>query len=309
MSEADMKLREEGGLLELVNSINKMSFLTPKEISTVSAQNQKNSENSSSVSKAAKGTIEWTDKRQGIVLAEKTQSGGILLGITAKAAGFVIGPHGSSIRDICMKSNVWSTSWLAHFNLSEDDTQPALPLRMIIIEGLFGAIQLTVSIIQKAVERYTALVQGTVPDLMQKVSSEQIIDGIKFEYKPPPLTEMSKAVRTTRMDSNKRKMLASKSSGKFSSACSDSSYSPEVSMDGYTPRTRYSPTQMVGTTPYPPYYAPYQTPYLVYQSPRQGVPQESPYWIVEYPSFPSAEYVQDVRNVENMYPTSPYMYY
>eukprot|EP01023_Acetabularia_acetabulum_P027492 TRINITY_DN2601_c0_g2_i1.p1 TRINITY_DN2601_c0_g2~~TRINITY_DN2601_c0_g2_i1.p1 ORF type:complete len:316 (+),score=27.00 TRINITY_DN2601_c0_g2_i1:117-1064(+) len=312
----DMNKKEDGSLMELVHSVNKQSFLTAQEIQQIVSQNNLNPRNQSNACKGcSKESILWTDKRQGIVLADKTQSGGILLGITAKAAGFVIGPHGASIRDICMKSNVWSTSWLCHYSLSED--MSSIPLRMVIIEGVFSAIQMTVDIIQKAVERYTALVQGSVPDLMQKVSSEQIIDGIKFEYKPPPLTEMNRAVRTTRTDPTKRRMLLSpKGSSKFSSANSDSSYSVDVGTEAFTPRQHlqqinvYNLSQMQSlpaANVYPQYYYNQNPPYILYQqSPRQQI---APYWMLDYDyAAPNPEYVQHTRV---MYPNIPpyNMYY
>eukprot|EP01025_Chloroclados_australasicus_P010407 TRINITY_DN1420_c1_g1_i10.p2 TRINITY_DN1420_c1_g1~~TRINITY_DN1420_c1_g1_i10.p2 ORF type:complete len:362 (-),score=18.36 TRINITY_DN1420_c1_g1_i10:4504-5589(-) len=126
----------------------------------------------------------WSGRRQGIVTASVTECGGVLLEITAKAAGFVLGSHGGSIRAVCAKTGTSSKSWLSN------------SLRSFLIEGKPENIYQAIKLIYAAVQRYTLLVEGHWDE--KKVTAEQIIEGIVFEYKPPPLKLMPKAVRTFR---------------------------------------------------------------------------------------------------------------
>eukprot|EP01025_Chloroclados_australasicus_P055194 TRINITY_DN661_c0_g1_i12.p1 TRINITY_DN661_c0_g1~~TRINITY_DN661_c0_g1_i12.p1 ORF type:complete len:211 (-),score=14.96 TRINITY_DN661_c0_g1_i12:193-825(-) len=195
-------------LADIVNAINQKSFFTDLEISEVIRLCQTYDGQVVGSKEQYVKEIMWTDKRQGIVVAEITDKGGIRLGITAKAAGFVIGPNGNSIRGICLKTGARSHSWILRSRF--ENFRQELMLRMMEIEGSLLAIIRAVDIIQTAVGRYADLIEGRVDDL--EVDSVQVIEGVNFEYKPPPLSEMRTAVRTYR-DGELRQIVTTLISG------------------------------------------------------------------------------------------------
>eukprot|EP01026_Neomeris_dumetosa_P013289 TRINITY_DN14645_c0_g2_i1.p2 TRINITY_DN14645_c0_g2~~TRINITY_DN14645_c0_g2_i1.p2 ORF type:complete len:334 (-),score=18.44 TRINITY_DN14645_c0_g2_i1:111-1112(-) len=171
-------------LSRLIEYVNHTSFLTVKN---------EGQGNTSSGQQTCALDLSSVDKKQGIVYAEMDSQGNVLMKITTKAAGFVIGGKGSSIRAICSKTGVQTRSWLSCHSQTDPN---AIPIRIFLIEGQPKQIYEAMQIIMTAVERYRALVEGEFKD--HKVESEQMIEGISFEYKPPPLTLMAKAARTIR---------------------------------------------------------------------------------------------------------------
>ncbi|KAK9831875.1 hypothetical protein WJX81_004387 [Elliptochloris bilobata] len=89
------------------------------------------------------------DEEQGVVSAEETATGGVMMCITLLASGFIIGPNGASVR-----------------------------------EGKRRAAVLAVSIICDAIDRYKELCEGAYCG--QYVPRMQTIRGIAFSYQPPP---------------------------------------------------------------------------------------------------------------------------
>eukprot|EP01025_Chloroclados_australasicus_P014316 TRINITY_DN1670_c1_g1_i4.p2 TRINITY_DN1670_c1_g1~~TRINITY_DN1670_c1_g1_i4.p2 ORF type:complete len:348 (-),score=24.89 TRINITY_DN1670_c1_g1_i4:4484-5527(-) len=180
-------------LTGLIEQINRNSFLKSSQVQHGIPPNNQHTQGGTEESTLTQ--FGWIEKRQGIVHAEMNAEGAVTLKITAKAAGFVLGPKGSSIRAICAKTGAFTKSWLSCSYKSDENM---VPLRVYFVQGTAQAIYETVNIILAAVGRYAALIEGRLKD--KKVSGEQTVEGIKFEYKPPPLTLMSRAVRTYRED-------------------------------------------------------------------------------------------------------------
>eukprot|EP01025_Chloroclados_australasicus_P035609 TRINITY_DN3626_c0_g1_i13.p1 TRINITY_DN3626_c0_g1~~TRINITY_DN3626_c0_g1_i13.p1 ORF type:complete len:518 (+),score=54.25 TRINITY_DN3626_c0_g1_i13:31-1554(+) len=154
---------------------------------------QKLSARSASTILGAEEDDGWKDERQGIVLAERKPDGSVLLLLTNKAAGFVVGHKGACIRAVCQKTGAFSRSWISKDN-TELPVSYNMPLRYCLIGGTDNAILHTILIMISAVERYKQLVFGLTQERV--VSEDQVVEGIVFKYKPPPLNLMPNAART-----------------------------------------------------------------------------------------------------------------
>eukprot|EP01024_Parvocaulis_polyphysoides_P059132 TRINITY_DN6383_c0_g2_i1.p1 TRINITY_DN6383_c0_g2~~TRINITY_DN6383_c0_g2_i1.p1 ORF type:complete len:440 (+),score=65.01 TRINITY_DN6383_c0_g2_i1:338-1657(+) len=122
------------------------------------------------------------DEEQGIVFAEKSDQGSVYVYITLLAAGFVIGPKGRSIHQICHTSGADVRSWSTNFTAGSK--QPPRALRVFQIQGDKDSILEAVKIMVTAVDRYKELSEGKYEG--QVVDKEQTILGIEFHYQPPP---------------------------------------------------------------------------------------------------------------------------
>ncbi|EFJ48158.1 hypothetical protein VOLCADRAFT_91222, partial [Volvox carteri f. nagariensis] len=132
------------------------------------------------------------NEEQGIVSAEKTPQG-MILRITLLAAGFVIGPSGSSVREIMRVTGADIKSW------TENRTAQQLlaatpgggggggsrrPCRMVVVDGEEAQVLQAVNVIVAAVDRYKDLCEGRYQG--QAVARQQRVLGVDFCYQPPP---------------------------------------------------------------------------------------------------------------------------
>eukprot|EP01025_Chloroclados_australasicus_P005237 TRINITY_DN1151_c0_g1_i2.p1 TRINITY_DN1151_c0_g1~~TRINITY_DN1151_c0_g1_i2.p1 ORF type:complete len:427 (+),score=23.17 TRINITY_DN1151_c0_g1_i2:107-1282(+) len=164
-----------------VEDINSKSFMT----TAMEVNKQKG------VLQAIDGTHQAN--QQGIVYAQITEDRCVILKITLLAAGFVIGPGGKSIDRISMVTTAQTTSWTFTQKL-HDSVLEEMELRAILISGSDSSILSSINIIQNAVNRYKNLVEASSPESV--VDAVQVVDGIEFIYKPPPLRVMPRAART-----------------------------------------------------------------------------------------------------------------
>ncbi|KAL3154371.1 hypothetical protein ABBQ32_013848 [Trebouxia sp. C0010 RCD-2024] len=121
------------------------------------------------------------DEEQGIIAAESTATGGAMVRITLLAAGFVIGPSGTSVREISKQTGADIKSWTEkpdHKSLS------SRPTRSFVIEGKKRAVVLALDIVCDAVDRYKELCEGRYCG--QFVARIQKVRGVEFSYQPPP---------------------------------------------------------------------------------------------------------------------------
>ncbi|KXZ52432.1 hypothetical protein GPECTOR_9g476 [Gonium pectorale] len=115
------------------------------------------------------------NEEQGIVSAEKTPQG-MILRITLLAAGFVIGPSGSSVREIMRVTGCDIKSWTENRTAQQllaaapggggggsgggGAPSSRRPCRMVVVEGEEGAVLQAVNVIVAAVDRYKDLCEG-----------------------------------------------------------------------------------------------------------------------------------------------------
>ncbi|KAL6782348.1 hypothetical protein ACKKBG_A06450 [Auxenochlorella protothecoides x Auxenochlorella symbiontica] len=116
---------------------------------------------------------------QGIVSAEPSPTGGMHLRITLLAAGFVIGPSGASIRDVCRATGAEVWSWT-----SPGDARCRRPTRTFRVEGPPASVRAACAVASEAVERYKDLCEGRFAG--QSVPRIHRIRGVDFAYQPPP---------------------------------------------------------------------------------------------------------------------------
>ncbi|KFM24281.1 hypothetical protein F751_5123 [Auxenochlorella protothecoides] len=116
---------------------------------------------------------------QGIVSAEPSPTGGMHLRITLLAAGFVIGPSGASIRDVCRATGAEVRSWT-----SPGDARCRRPTRTFRVEGPPASVRAACAVASEAVERYKDLCEGRFAG--QSVPRIHRIRGVDFAYQPPP---------------------------------------------------------------------------------------------------------------------------
>eukprot|EP01024_Parvocaulis_polyphysoides_P022309 TRINITY_DN20679_c0_g2_i6.p1 TRINITY_DN20679_c0_g2~~TRINITY_DN20679_c0_g2_i6.p1 ORF type:complete len:200 (-),score=21.29 TRINITY_DN20679_c0_g2_i6:60-659(-) len=145
-----------------------------------------------------------SDDRQGILSAQLTNDGFCcVLKITMLAAGFVVGPHGSTIRTVCDMLGSKSISWCQTYG--EGQLDAPLDVRVCLIKGPANAIYETILIIRAAVERYQDLVLGRCNEKV--VRAEQIIEGVTFIYKPPPSKAMPESARIASRKNKKNRKI------------------------------------------------------------------------------------------------------
>ncbi|KAG2489012.1 hypothetical protein HYH03_012451 [Edaphochlamys debaryana] len=130
------------------------------------------------------------NEEQGIVNAEKTAAG-MILRITLLAAGFVIGPSGSSVREIMRVTGADVKSWTENRTAQQllagaggGSSGPRRPCRMVVVEGDEAAVLAAVNVIVAAVDRYKDLCEGRYQG--QAVPRLQRVLGVDFCYQPPP---------------------------------------------------------------------------------------------------------------------------
>eukprot|EP01026_Neomeris_dumetosa_P014932 TRINITY_DN15560_c0_g1_i3.p1 TRINITY_DN15560_c0_g1~~TRINITY_DN15560_c0_g1_i3.p1 ORF type:complete len:219 (+),score=19.20 TRINITY_DN15560_c0_g1_i3:256-912(+) len=131
------------------------------------------------------------DEDQGIICTEKTEQGAVYVYITLLAAGFVIGPKGRSIHQICHVTGADVRSWSTQFSAGSKKTTRAL--RVFQIQGDADSVLDAVKIMVTAVDRYKELSEGKFEG--QVVDKEQTILGIEFHYQPPPKHAVPVAAR------------------------------------------------------------------------------------------------------------------
>ncbi|PSC70588.1 K Homology type 1 isoform A [Micractinium conductrix] len=119
------------------------------------------------------------DVEQAVLLAVPSPSGGALLRVTLLAAGFVIGPSGASVRDICKATQTDIKS-----STADPDEHCSRSCRVFRVEGPRNSVADAVTIICDAVDRYKELCEGKYAG--QSVARAQHISGIDFFYQPPP---------------------------------------------------------------------------------------------------------------------------
>lgn len=119
---------------------------------------------------------------QGILAAAPTPTGGARLAVSLLAAGFVIGPAGSSVRDLCALTRADVRSWTevpaasaaacrargraANADRGPAELHPAFarlerPARVFTVEGDADAVAAALEIIGAAVGRYVRLTDGS----------------------------------------------------------------------------------------------------------------------------------------------------
>ena len=119
------------------------------------------------------------DEQQGVVAAHLTPTGGISLKITLLAAGFIIGPSGASVREVCRATGADVRSW------TEPPAGPtSRPVRAFTVEGSPSCVAAAASFILAAVDRYVCLTDGSHAG--RAVPRAQEVGGLVFQYQPPP---------------------------------------------------------------------------------------------------------------------------
>jgi hypothetical protein len=107
--------------------------------------------------------------------------------VTILASGFIIGPDGSSILDICAATGTDITSHTVKSNPG------ARCCREFVMRGTDHQVDAALAIMGAAVARYKDLCEGGCKG--QFVSREQHIGGVAFTYQPPPRNAMPQAAR------------------------------------------------------------------------------------------------------------------
>eukprot|EP01026_Neomeris_dumetosa_P044800 TRINITY_DN3797_c0_g2_i2.p1 TRINITY_DN3797_c0_g2~~TRINITY_DN3797_c0_g2_i2.p1 ORF type:complete len:387 (+),score=1.25 TRINITY_DN3797_c0_g2_i2:143-1303(+) len=195
-------------LLQLVDEINSKSFmyLNDNDLEEIRIRAHNSSMYKPSGPRDQSNGV--SDDRQGILSAQLSQDGlCCVLKITTLAAGFVIGQHGMTIRSLCDLNGAKSISWSQTYG--EDQIDPPLDIRVLLVKGTSNAILCTVHTICKAVQRYQDLVNGRLD--ARVVEADQMVDGVIFKYKPPPSTAMpgSARVASRKRSNNKRRQARS----------------------------------------------------------------------------------------------------
>lgn len=120
------------------------------------------------------------DTVQGITGARALGVRCVELSMTLVVAGFIIGPGGSSIRDIVEKTG----SRIRSFNEPVPGPWKAGKMRVFLIQGSKRAIEASLKIMIAAVVRYKELAEGKSAG--QCVDTSQVVGGVEFMYLPPP---------------------------------------------------------------------------------------------------------------------------
>ena len=103
--------------------------------------------------------------------------------VTLLAAGFVVGAKGISVKHIEKATN---TRIFSQVTKSENSLPGERPSRTFFAMGKAHEASAAFSIIMNAVNRYKALVEGSL--VGTRVPRMQPIDGVMFRYEPPPRT-------------------------------------------------------------------------------------------------------------------------
>eukprot|EP01025_Chloroclados_australasicus_P013928 TRINITY_DN16526_c0_g1_i3.p4 TRINITY_DN16526_c0_g1~~TRINITY_DN16526_c0_g1_i3.p4 ORF type:complete len:365 (-),score=24.75 TRINITY_DN16526_c0_g1_i3:3310-4404(-) len=193
---------EMNQLLQLVQEINSQSFLFLNDDDVEQIRERAHNPSIYKPSGARGSEQGVSDERQGILSAQLSKDGFcVVLKITMLAAGFVVGPHGSTIRTVCELNGSKSISWCQTYG--DGQLEHPLDIRVCLIKGPAPAIYRTIQIIRAAVQRYQDLVLGKCDEKV--VRAEQIIEGITFVYKPPPSKAMPESARIASRKSKKNR--------------------------------------------------------------------------------------------------------
>ena len=120
--------------------------------------------------------------RQEIVTAERGD-GSVVLRVTLLAAGFVVGPNGSSIHQI----EAITGASIYSFN-RQKDWEVDRPTRQFHVEGGSGVVQHAVDVICHAIQLYKDLAEGNHANVTVKRLHK--LDGVIFRYEPPPRSKV-----------------------------------------------------------------------------------------------------------------------
>ncbi|WIA13867.1 hypothetical protein OEZ85_002439 [Tetradesmus obliquus] len=121
------------------------------------------------------------DEEQGILSAEEVPATGeVMMRITLLAAGFVIGPSGSSVREVVRLSGAEINSWTE----AAGSHRGRRPARIFVIKGEARCVAQAIYIVTAAVDRYKELCEGRYSG--QSVPRSQNVLGVTFSYQPPP---------------------------------------------------------------------------------------------------------------------------
>ncbi|GBF94839.1 hypothetical protein Rsub_08011 [Raphidocelis subcapitata] len=124
------------------------------------------------------------DEAQGILTAERLLGGrcGVMLRVTLLAAGFVIGPSGTSVREIEWRTGADVKSATAEpGRVAADRGRPA---RIFIITGEAASVAQALFVVSSAIDRYKELCEGDYKGYA--VPRVQRVLGFEFSYQPPP---------------------------------------------------------------------------------------------------------------------------
>ena len=120
--------------------------------------------------------------RQEIVTAERGD-GSVVLRVTLLAAGFVVGPNGSSIHQI----EAITGASIYSFN-RQKDWEVDRPTRQFHVEGGSDVVQHAVDVICHAIQLYKDLAEGNHANVTVKRLHK--LDGVIFRYEPPPRSKV-----------------------------------------------------------------------------------------------------------------------
>ena len=120
--------------------------------------------------------------KQEIVTAERGD-GSVVLRVTLLAAGFVVGPNGSSIHQI----EAITGASIYSFN-RQKDSEVDRPTRQFHVEGGSGVVQHAVDVICHAIQLYKDLAEGNHANVTVKRLHK--LDGVIFRYEPPPRSKV-----------------------------------------------------------------------------------------------------------------------
>eukprot|EP01025_Chloroclados_australasicus_P014020 TRINITY_DN1655_c0_g3_i1.p1 TRINITY_DN1655_c0_g3~~TRINITY_DN1655_c0_g3_i1.p1 ORF type:complete len:302 (+),score=26.13 TRINITY_DN1655_c0_g3_i1:186-1091(+) len=130
---------------------------------------------------------------QGIVCAQMTTEGHIILRLTSFAANFIEGLGDKQMQDLSNSSGAIIQSQSVNYVASAANQYNGV-MRVFQLEGAIDTIHSAVTIIFNAVNRYRELISGAYRDDI--VGVQQVIGGVEFEYIPPPQDAFPFAART-----------------------------------------------------------------------------------------------------------------
>eukprot|EP01025_Chloroclados_australasicus_P003756 TRINITY_DN10904_c0_g1_i1.p1 TRINITY_DN10904_c0_g1~~TRINITY_DN10904_c0_g1_i1.p1 ORF type:complete len:353 (+),score=26.13 TRINITY_DN10904_c0_g1_i1:207-1265(+) len=258
------------------------------------------------------------DGWQGILHAVRINDRRASIKVTYLAAGFVFGDKGQSIQDISERTNVKTQSWCASFSEAVKDVPREV--RVWHICGEPDAIYKAVELMSNAVDRYRELIGGKYKDKV--VSVQQVVCGIKFVYKPPPIHKMPNSARTVyfcdkpsaygtqkaalrRVQSDAAALEYFPAAVNFQKQHSTSELLEKLSISAPAPPPRSlhpSPSIPVTSTPTPVYQpqhrqSPQYVSYMTVYQPQYYTPEVSPYSYVPVSMFPVHSSPYPIQNV------------
>eukprot|EP01026_Neomeris_dumetosa_P016793 TRINITY_DN1640_c0_g1_i7.p1 TRINITY_DN1640_c0_g1~~TRINITY_DN1640_c0_g1_i7.p1 ORF type:complete len:364 (-),score=8.91 TRINITY_DN1640_c0_g1_i7:1733-2770(-) len=218
---------------------------------------------------------------QGILYVFSVNETQVMLMVSTLAAGFLIGENGSSVNTCSSIYSVSITSWSSQVSIAAAEQN--LGVRIFAISGHQYNIELAIQLFVNVVNRYRELTEGKYQD--EVVDKIQCINGINFEYKPPPIHIMPLSARTIefldmkpsmygKMKQEKQKRLREQNSQTSTEKQSLSTQSPTKTgfekVNSYA-LPLYSPqkTSNYSSSTTPSVYAPYNYGYMLIPLPLQ----------------------------------------